>query len=228
MKTTINQRIKKIADRLCEGNISELARILDIKQPSLRDVVGVKEVKPRSDMLTKIASSTELQINPDWLLTGKGSMQRDNINILHRSPYNDIGHELIPVYDISAAANLQTLFTDNTQHLLGEIKLLNAPKCDGAIYARGDSMYPLVKTGDTIAYKQLQSINNIISGEMYVVDFQLEGDDFLVIKYVKWEEKPTTIRLISYNEHHEDMVIPVNAVRGIALVKIVVRISSMV
>lgn len=228
MKTTINQRIKKIADRLCEGNISELARILDIKQPSLRDVVGVKEVKPRSDMLTKIASSTELQINPEWLLTGKGSMQRDNINILHRSPYNDIGHELIPVYDISAAANLQTLFTDNTQHLLGEIKLLNAPKCDGAIYARGDSMYPLVKTGDTIAYKQLQSINNIISGEMYVVDFQLEGDDFLVIKYVKWEEKPTTIRLISYNEHHEDMVIPVNAVRGIALVKIVVRISSMV
>lgn len=228
MKTTINQRIKKIADRLCEGNMSELARILDVKQPSLRDVVGIKEVKPRSDMLTKIASSTELQINPEWLLTGKGSMQRDTINILHRSPYNDIGHELIPVYDISAAANLQTLFTDNTQHLLGEIKLLNAPKCDGAIYARGDSMYPLVKTGDTIAYKQLQSINNIISGEMYVVDFQIEGDDFLVIKYVKWEEKPTSIRLISYNEHHEDMVIPVNAVRGIALVKIVVRISSMV
>lgn len=228
MKTTINQRIKKIADRLCEGNMSELARILDVKQPSLRDVVGIKEVKPRSDMLTKIANSTELQINPEWLLTGKGSMQRDTINILHRSPYNDIGHELIPVYDISAAANLQTLFTDNTQHLLGEIKLLNAPKCDGAIYARGDSMYPLVKTGDTIAYKQLQSINNIISGEMYVVDFQIEGDDFLVIKYVKWEEKPTSIRLISYNEHHEDMVIPVNAVRGIALVKIVVRISSMV
>ena len=61
MKTTINQRIKKIADRLCEGNISELARILDVKQPSLRDVVGIKEVKPRSDMLTKIANSTELQ-----------------------------------------------------------------------------------------------------------------------------------------------------------------------
>ena len=90
-------------------------------------------------------------------------------------------------------------------------------------------MYPLIKSGDTVCFKQLQSINNLIAGEIYVVDFNVEGDDFLVVKYVKWEDDDRThIRLISYNEHHQDVVIPVSAVRAIALVKITVRINSMV
>ena len=57
--------------------------------------------------------------------------------------------------------------------------------CDGAIYVRGDSMYPLVKSGDMISFKMLNKIDNLISGEMYVVDFEIEGDDFLVLKYVQ-------------------------------------------
>ena len=229
MESTINQRVQEIADKLCGGNISELARVSGASQPALRDIVGKKQAKPRFELLNTIVESSALQINAEWLLTGKGEMQKCEINILHHPPYKDVGTRgIIPIYDINAAANLQTLFAnENAQHLLGSIKILNAPKCDGAIYARGDSMYPLVKTGDTIAYKQLQSMNNLISGEMYVVDFHSEGDDFLVIKFVKWEERDVSLRLISYNQHHEDMIIPVSAVRAIALVKIVVRISSM-
>lgn len=228
MNTTINQRVKEIADKLCNGNVSELARTVGVNQPALRDIVGTRQVEPRFETLSKIVDCSTLNISGDWLLTGKGNMQKHEVEIIYNPPYRDIGHELIPVYDISAAANLQTLFTESSQHLLGEIKILNAPQCDGAIFARGDSMYPLVKTGDTIAYKQLHNINNLISGEMYVVDFHIDGDDFLVIKYVQWEEEDTSLRLVSYNQHHKDMVIPVSAVRAIALVKIVVRITSMV
>ncbi len=228
MSTTINQRIKEIADKLCDGNISEMARITGVKQPTLRDVASGKQVQPGFDMLRKIVDSPTLNISSEWLLKGKGPMQLHKINILHQSPYRDIGHEFIPVYDISAAANLETLFSNNSQHLLGEIKILNAPKCDGAIHARGDSMYPMVKTGDIIAYKQLQSLNNLISGEIYVVDFHLEGDDFVVVKYVQWEEENSSLRLVSYNQHHKDLIIPVSAVRAIALVKIVVRMNTMI
>jgi hypothetical protein len=46
-------------------------------------------------------------------------------------------------------------------------------------------MYPLVKSGDMISFKMLNKIDNLISGEMYVVDFEIEGDDFLVLKYVQ-------------------------------------------
>ena len=228
MDTTINQRIKEIADKMCGGNVSELARMTGVNQPALRDVVGARQVEPRFETLGKIADSSSLNINAEWLLTGKGPMQRKEIEIIHNPPYKDIGHSVIPIYDINAAANLQTLFAnENTQHVLGEIKIPNAPDCDGAIYVRGDSMYPLVKSGDMVSYKQLHNINNLIAGEMYVVDFHIDGNDFLVIKYVKWEEINTTLRLVSYNQHHQDMIIPASAVRAIALIKIVIRINSM-
>lgn len=228
MDTTINERVKEIADKLCDGNISEMARVVGVRQPSLRDIVTGKLVKPGFDMLHKIVDNSTLNISSDWLLRGVGSMQRSKIDIVHTPPYADIGNETIPIYDINAAANLQTLFAnENTQHVLGEIKIPNAPDCDGAIYVRGDSMYPLVKSGDMVSYKQLFSIDSLISGEMYVVDFHSEGNDFLVIKYVKWEEKGESLRLISYNTHHQEMVIPASAVRAIALIKIVIRINSM-
>ena len=228
MDTTINERIREIADKLCGGNISEVARIVGVNQPALRDIVGTQQSKPRFEILSKIVEDTTLHINAEWLLTGKGAMQTRSIDIVHHPPYSDIGTGLIPVYDINAAANLQTLFSNNSQHVVGEIKIPNAPACDGAIYVRGDSMYPLVKTGDLVAYKQLNNIESVISGEMYVVDFQINGDDFLVVKYVQKEEDNINIRLVSYNQHHKDIVIPSSAVRAVALVKIVVRVSSMV
>ena len=227
MDTTINQRIKEIADKLCDGNISELARMVGVNQPALRDIVGSKQAKPRFQILNKVVDNSTLHINAEWLLTGKGAMQTHGIDILHHPPYTDVGSGIIPIYDINGAANLQTLFADNSQHVLGEIKIPNAPDCDGTIYVRGDSMYPLVKSGDMVSYKQLHNIDNLVSGEMYVVDFQVDGDDFLVIKYVKWEEKYATLRLVSYNAHHQDMIIPVSAVRAIALIKIVIRVNSM-
>lgn len=228
MESTINQRVQEIADKLCGGNISEMARVAGASQPALRDIVGKKQAKPRFELLNTIVESSALQINAEWLLTGKGEMQKCEINILHHPPYKDVGTRgVIPIYDINAAANLQTLFANDSQHLLGEITIPNAPDCDGTIYVRGDSMYPLVKSGDMVSYKQLHNIENLVSGEMYVVDFEIDGDDFLVIKYVKWEERNATLRLVSYNQHHQDMIIPASAVRAIALIKIVIRINSM-
>lgn len=227
MDTTINQRVMKIVDDLCGGNISELSRIVDVRQPSLRDIVKGKLVKPGFDTLNKIIDNTTLNINADWLMTGRGEMQ-NRINIVHNPPYRDRGNELINVYDINAAANLQTLFTnDSNQNVLDQIRIPNAPNCDGAIYVRGDSMYPLIKTGDLVAYKQLNDIESVISGEMFVVDFQTNGDDFLVVKYVQKEDNSANLRLISYNQHHKDIIIPASAVRAIAIVKVVIRINSM-
>lgn len=228
MDQSINQRIKEIADKLCDENVSELARTIGVKQPSLRDVIGTRQVSPRSEVLTKIVACQSLHINADWLLTGKGPMQKDGADIIYHPNYRDVGRKPIPIYDINAAANLQTLLVNENQNVMGEISVPNAPDCDGAIYVRGDSMYPLIKSGDMVAFKQVRNIDNLIAGEMYVVDCQIDGDDYLVVKYVKWEEKHATLRLISYNTHYQDMVIPVEGVRSIALIKMAVSVNSMV
>lgn len=228
MDSTINERVKQIADKLCDGNISEMARIIGVRQPSLRDVVTGKLVKPGFDMIRSIIDSSTLNISAEWLVRGEGEMQRHTVTYVHEAPYPDIGSNRIPIYDLSAHANLDTLFMgENTPRVLGEIIIPNAPDCDGTIYVRGDSMDPLVKNGDMISYKQLHVIDSLLSGQMYILDYHLDGNDFLVLKYVKWEEPKTTLRLISYNKFYDDVVIPVSSVRTIALVKLVIKINSM-
>ena len=99
MDTTINQRVREIADKLCDGNVSELARVTDVNYPSLRDIVGTKQSEPRFEVLSKIVDNPTLNINSEWLLTGKGPMQTRQIEIVHNPPYRDISTKAIdPLY----------------------------------------------------------------------------------------------------------------------------------
>lgn len=81
METTINQRVGMIAKKLCNGNISELARITGISQPALRDIVGNKQAKPRFEILAVLAENEMLNINSHWLLTGCGPMTNQAVTI---------------------------------------------------------------------------------------------------------------------------------------------------
>lgn len=62
---------------------------------------------------------------------------------------------------------------------------------------------------------------------MYVVDYYIYGDNFLVINYVRWEVRNVILCLIIYNAHHQDMIIPVSGVHAIPLVKIAIRVNPM-
>ena len=226
MSTTINQRIKEIADKLCDGNISEMARITGVKQPTLRDVAAGKQVQPGFDMLRKIVDSPTLNISSEWLLKGKGAMQNNRKNIL-QGKVNKIAHSrAIPVYNVHAAGNLQTLFADSRPYYIGEIEIPSLPPCDGAIYVQAENMRPLINGGDMVAYKQLRSIKNLLPGEMYLIQYLLGSDDFQMINYVEWEERNETLRLASYDKHYDDMIIPVSAVQAMARVMMVLNIRS--
>lgn len=228
MDTTINQRIKQIADKLCHGKISELAKVSGVNQSALRDIIGIKQRKPGFEILHKIVDNSTLNINGDWLLIGKGPMLKNEISVSHNLPSKKTDSTAIPVYNIQAAGSLKALFEKDNPYLLDEIVLLNAPNCDGAIYVREESMYPLIKGDDIAVYKQLHSIDNLLEGDMYIVDCKIGDVYFLVIKYVKWEEKNISLRLVSYNKHYDDIIISVDAVRAIAFVKSTITIGCMI
>ena len=44
--------------------------------------------------------------------------------------------------------------------MLDYISIPRLPKCDGAVYVTGDSMYPLLKSGDIVLYKEVSDIKN--------------------------------------------------------------------
>lgn len=133
----------------------------------------------------------------------------------------------VKLYDVSAAANLQTMLTNKNQYLLGKIIIPNIPTCDGAVYVSGDSMYPLLKSGDIIGFKEITDFSHLIYGEMYLVSFSLDDNDYLAVKFIKKSEKSGYIQLVSYNPHHEPMDLPIGNIQALGIVKFSIRKNMM-
>ena len=171
----------------------------------------------------------ELNVNPEWLDGGKGQMfnaEPDLTAYRHRTD-NSPPLQSVPLYSIEGTAGLVPLFTDSARMKpLNYIHIPNLPKCDGAIYVAGDSMYPLLKSGDIVLYKQLGSIDDIFWGDMYLLSLDLDGEEYITVKYIQKAERDDYVKLVSQNPHHADKEIAKSRIRALALVKASIRMNS--
>lgn len=230
MEQSINERIRLISEMHFGGNLSAMARTVGVRQPTLRDIVGERQSSPGYDTIKNIVDSSSLGINANWLITGEGDMYKpSNIQLINRPKYTEktLDEQEVSLYDVGAAANLKTLFCSKDQNILGKIKIPDMPKCDGAIYVTGDSMYPLLKSGDIIIYKEIQDIHSIFFGEMYLLSMEVEGDEYLTVKYVNRSDKEGFIKLVSYNTYHEPLDVSLTDIKAMALVKMSIRKNTM-
>jgi len=134
----------------------------------------------------------------------------------------------ITLYNLSGAANLKTLFTEKNQNILGTIRLPNISKCDGALYVTGDSMEPIIKSGDIVCYKEINDVSSIIYGNMYLVSIDIEGDEYLTIKYITRSDKGEGwICLKSHNEYHSPQDFKLKYINALALIKVSIRMNTM-
>lgn len=212
---------------------SELAAYLGISRSTLSNWTARNSI----DFPLLLGKFSDVDYN--WLLTGKGSpvhqekfcnnsLITGEVEILHNPKTADpVDDRCVPLYNISAAANLKTMLEGGPQYALGKIVIPGIPRCDGAIYVSGDSMYPILKSGDIIGFKFIHNFKEIINGEMYLVSFHLGDDEYLVVKYVNPSSLPDCIRLVSYNPHHEPMDIPLASVNAMAIVKFSIRKNMM-
>lgn len=171
----------------------------------------------------------ELNVNPDWLDNGEGQMfnaEPDLTAYMHHTD-NTLPLQSVPLYSVEGTAGLVPLFADSAQtRPVNFIHIPNLPKCDGAIYIVGDSMYPLLKSGDIVLYKQLKDIADIFWGDMYLLSIDLDGEEYITVKYIQKSEREEYVKLVSQNPHHADKEVAVNRIRAIALVKASIRMNS--
>ncbi len=172
----------------------------------------------------------DLNINPDWIESGKGEMfngpKEECKRFIHRTD-NTIPNQSVPLYDMEGTAGLVPLFLDSASvKPVDYIHIPNLPKCDGAIYIVGDSMYPLLKSGDIVLYKQVNGIDNIFWGDMYLISVDIDGEEYITVKYIQKSERPGCIKLVSQNQHHADKDIEVERIRALAFVKASIRMNS--
>lgn len=190
-----------------------------------------------SDKIENILSKYK-ELSAEWLLTGNGEMIKPNVSrvvmettAIHQPRTFEKKEEMqvVYLYDFEASAGLRSLFDNNQHRIIDDIHIPNLPKCDGAIHIVGDSMYPLLKSGDIILYKQMPlDIENLLYGEMYLLSYDIDGEDYIVVKYVRKSGKGEPyITLGSENPEHAARDIDFRRVNALALVKASVRINSM-
>ena len=222
----MNQRVKLIRKQL-KMTQEQLAQHLGIGKAALSMIeTGKTGLSARNrNILVQ-----ELNVNPEWLETGHGEMfnaEPDLTAYRHRTD-NSLPLQSVPLYSIEGTAGLVPLFADQSQSKpINYIHIPNLPKCDGAIYIVGDSMYPLLKSGDIVLYKQLHDLNDIFWGDMYLLSIDIEGEEYVTVKYIQKSEREGYVKLVSQNPHHADKEGEMKCIRTIALVKASIRMNSM-
>lgn len=171
----------------------------------------------------------ELNLNPEWIETGEGEMfnaEPDYTAYRLRSDHV-LPMQSVPLYSVEGTAGLVPLFTRQEElKPINFIHIPNLPKCDGAIYVSGDSMYPLLKSGDIVLYKQLSNIEDVFWGDMYLLSIDLDGEEYITVKYIQKSDREGYVRLVSQNPHHADKDIEISRIRALALVKASIRMNS--
>lgn len=188
-----------------------------------------------SNMLEKILLMYP-DLNPTWLLTGEGKMLLHNtedsrmVKTYQLKTDTAVESQQIPLYDLEAVAGLVPLF-GNTQALkpVDHISIPHLPQCDGAIYVTGDSMYPLLKSGDIVLYKEVKDIaNGIFWGEMYLLSVSVGDEEYITVKYIQKSSDPECVKLVSENKHHQEKEVHLSTIRALAMVKASIRMNAMV
>ena len=223
---TIGQRLRVMRKQL---NLTQeqLAQRLGIGKAALS---MIETSKAGLSTRNKNILVQDFNVNPDWLETGDGKMfsvEPDFTPFTLRTD-KSLPLQSVPLYSIEGTAGLVPLFAENSEvKPVNHIHIPNLPKCDGAIYVVGDSMYPLLKSGDIVLYKQLSDVRDVFWGDMYLLSIDIDGEEYITVKYVQKADQEGFIRLVSQNPHHADKDVAIERVRAIALIKASVRMHTL-
>ena len=182
----INARFEEIINSLYKGNKRAFAQSVGISATVVENVVGTRKGKPSYDVLEKVCANAN--ISAEWLLTGKGEMQRAEDRQLAIPAIKEqfslrtdrtIGMQSVPLYELDATAGLVALFDGTTRQVpVSHLQIPDLPPCDGALYVRGDSMYPLLKSGDIVLYKEIP-----LYREQYIM-----GRNVSTVVHARWRK----------------------------------------
>lgn len=221
--STILDRIAQIANNE-NISIGKLERVIGASKGVLSRAIANKS-DIQSKWIIKIVENYP-QYSGDWLLTGRGNSVVNSVTpaLVEQTFSLKTDHKMeiqdIPLYDISATAGILAIFNDSHIDPEDYLRVPNIPPVDGAVYVRGESMVPLLKSGDIIIYKKLEcSLDSILWGQIYLLSFMAGGETFTVVKYLQKSEQPGYIKLVSQNERFQPKDIPLDSIHALAIVK---------
>lgn len=174
-----------------------------------------------SSSIEKILHSYS-DINPEWLLTGKGSMLKSDLVSSVLVPHKK-GIPMLP-FDAFAGIGDSTVQGINFDTIEERyvIPLFDGIKIDFMIPVRGSSMYPKYSSGDVVACRLINELLFVQWNKVYVIDSSSQG---VIMKRLLKGDDSERVICRSDNKEYGDFQVPMTDIRSIALVVGVIRLE---
>ena len=171
-------------------------------------------------------------VNPTWLLTGRGEMlldKQDFFNIQEKEEKNlTIAHltenpkEGIPLIPIEAMAGALTCEQTVLEYECERYVIPMFKGADFLIPVKGSSMYPKYSSGDIVACQRVAMSSLFFQwNKVYVID----SDQGALIKRIKPGSDKKHVLIVSDNEKYDPFELPITAIHAVALVIGVIRLE---
>lgn len=122
-----------------------------------------------------------VDVDTEWLLTGKGKMLKAD-----KEEANPPKRKLIPFYDAEAEAG--TMVVSSMDPVAEPVEWIDAgdwfQDADSAMRVHGDSMFPEYKSGNIVAMREVFNKELVVFGEDYVI----QTSEYKVIKRLMQSE----------------------------------------
>jgi repressor LexA len=218
----IGDRIQYLIDNQYNSNKKKFAESIGYAPQVVSNIVAGRRTKPSYEVLNAIIS-TNVYIDSEWLLTGKGKMIKEiNEPVLDKTEEKK-GIPLIPIeamagyssgdsqvmqYDVNSGYNIPELEGRGVEYL---------------IRVSGSSMYPKYSNGDLLACKPLKDLSFFQWGKPYVLDTEQGA---IVKRLFQCDENQEYLECHSDNKiHYPPFNIPKTSVRAVAIVVGVIRLE---
>lgn len=214
--TNLSERIKQIIDYK-KVSINKFSTILGASNSYFNKILRDNN-SIGSDKLEKILR-TFPEINAEWLLTGQGSMLKEQNNLPMAIPTYDPDEEipLIPTEAMGGVASgeISILELDCERYVIPMFK-----GADFLIPVKGSSMIPKYNSGDIVACKKVPMQDIFFQwNKVYVLD----TNQGAIIKRVAKSEEKDCIKIVSENPNYEPFDLHLSQIYSIAIVIGVVR-----
>lgn len=141
-------------------------------------------------------------LNLGWLLTGEGSMLKEDLPVINYS----VG---TPYYDVDFMLGFDHLYAPTSE---SPEYLINIPRYNKATLwcnASGHSMEPEINNGDIVALQKIEDIRFLPFGEIYAI---ITTNDMRTIKRIGRGDTPDTYKLIPTNNNFPAQDIPIDMI----------------
>ena len=167
--------------------------------------------------------STYPEINPEWLLTGKGEMLKSgNTNTETGKEESVKGIPLVNATAIGGYGNNVFSFEERDVKDYYVLPKFKYKQVDFMIEVEGSSMYPKYNSGDVVACRIIKERNFIQWNKTHVIATREQG---IIIKRIKPSDAPNSLLMVSDNESYDPFNVPEEEIEGLAIVVGVIRLE---